>query len=156
MANGLGHGEWRHHLELRGQPREQLAHALGVGRRLAALAIVKEQQHLVRARGGPAQGLNPLRQRAVVVVVAAIALLAPAAATASTARASASPARSTAQAVSAGIRVTATIPVGDQPVGVTANPRTNTIYIAHQGAGLVSVRAGSARGGGSRPVSFAA
>src|SRR5260370_1361689 len=75
------------------------------------------------------QDIMRLTQRAVILVTAAVALLAPVAAMATAA--SASPAMSAARVVTAAIRVTATVPVGTTPLGVAANPRTNTIYVTN-------------------------
>jgi YVTN family beta-propeller protein len=71
----------------------------------------------------------------------AIAALAPAA-TAAAAAASVHPAQSPSRAVTAHIRVTATIAVGRQPIGVATDPRTKRIYVANAGSGTVSVISG--------------
>src|SRR5260370_24573005 len=46
------------------------------------------------------------------------------------------------QAVTSCIKITATISVGTEPVGVAANPRTNTIYVANSVDNTVSVISG--------------
>src|SRR5216683_689259 len=80
-------------------------------------------------------------RRAVILITAAMAAIGPAATTAA-AVASVSRGRSTAQAVTAHIGVTATIRVGRFPVGVAVNPRTDTIYVANANSGTVSVISG--------------
>src|SRR5258707_4306007 len=93
-------------------------------------------------------------RRAVILITAAMAAIGPAATTAA-AVASVSRGRSTAQAVTAHIGVTATIRVGRVPGGVAVNPRTDTIYVANANSGTVSVISGrtntvvgTVRGGG--------
>src|SRR5713226_428917 len=87
------------------------------------------------------QDIMRFTQRAVILATAAVAALAPAAAT-TAAAASASPAKSTADAAPPVIRVTATIPVGGFPVGVAADPRTNSIYVTNNFDNTVSVISG--------------
>src|SRR5260221_1088222 len=96
-------------------------------RQLAGLA--REQDIMTRPR------------RAVLLITAGMAAIGPAASTAA-AVASVSRGRSTAQAVTAHIGVTATIRVGRFPVGVAVNPRTDTIYVANANSGTVSVISG--------------
>src|SRR5262250_1152522 len=80
------------------------------------------------------QDIMRLTQQAVTPVTVAIVVLALAATTAL-----ASPARSTAQVMSAPIKVVATIPVGVSPYGVAANPAKKTIYVANSFFNTVSV-----------------
>jgi YVTN family beta-propeller protein len=80
-------------------------------------------------------------QRSVVLITVAIAAIGPAVTTAA-AVASVSRGRSTAQVVTAHVRVTATISVGRFPVGVAVNPRTDTTYVANANSGTVSVISG--------------
>ena len=77
-------------------------------------------------------------RHAVILVTTALAVLTPAA-TATAAAASGRPARNPTQAVSAHVRVKATIAVGSQPIGVATDPRTNRIYVANAASGTVSV-----------------
>src|SRR5690242_18376711 len=73
-----------------------------------------------------------------IVASVAIAVLAPAAtSTAATSVASSTPTEG--RAVTSCIKVTATIPVGIQPVGVAVNARTRTIYVANSTSDTVSV-----------------
>ena len=69
---------------------------------------------------------------AVSLITVAIAALAPTASTVASA----------ASAPAAPIKVTATIRVGRFPVGVAADPRTNTIYVANTLSNTVSVISG--------------
>ena len=79
-------------------------------------------------------------QRAAILITAAITGLV-IVATATAAAAPASSVRGTAQAAKGCITVTATIPVGGQPIGVAANPKTNTAYVSNYDDDTVSVLA---------------
>ena len=78
-------------------------------------------------------------QRTAILITAAATWLV-LAATAATA--SPPSVQGTAGAAKRCITVTATIPVGTQPAGVAANPKTNTIYVANSFDNTVSVISG--------------
>jgi YVTN family beta-propeller protein len=82
--------------------------------------------------------LTPRAVTLIAVVLAGLAttanFIAPAASAAS--------GRSTVQAATSCIKVTATIPVGSFPEGVAANPKTNTAYVTNRFSNTVSVISG--------------